>query len=162
HRHRRGRKIAGGRLHPDHGQSALAARTSPDKAGHEDLAFAHGIDISSPSLPACPGQGRTRPDSRFCYSRTARSNTAEDRPMPRLTAISIENARPRAQRYAIADSGCRGLYLNVYPSGRKSWSVRYRFDGATRNLTLDGFLPLTQARMAATKALADVAQDKDP
>src|SRR5499427_6252875 len=32
-------------------------KTRPDKAGHEDLAFAHGIGTSSPSLPACPGQG---------------------------------------------------------------------------------------------------------
>jgi integrase len=82
--------------------------------------------------------------------------------MARLTALSVANVRPRAQRYAVPDGGCRGLYLNIYPTGRKSWSVRYRFNGITRNLTLDGFLPLAQARMAATKALADVAQGGDP
>ena len=82
--------------------------------------------------------------------------------MPRLSAISIENMRPRAQRYAVPDSGCRGLYLNVYPTGRKSWSVRYRFAGTTRNLTLEGFPPLAQARKAATTALAAVEQGKDP
>src|SRR5262249_20485279 len=57
---------------------------------------------------------------------------------------------------------CRGLYLNVYPSGRKSWSVRYRFSGIPRNLTLDGFPSLAQARIAATKVIADVEQGKDP
>jgi integrase len=82
--------------------------------------------------------------------------------MPRLTPISIENSRPRAQRYAVPDSGCRGLYLNVYPTGRKSWSVRYRYAGASRNFTLNGFPPLAEARIAATKALAEVAQGKDP
>jgi integrase len=82
--------------------------------------------------------------------------------MPRLSAISIENMRPRAQRYAVPDSGCRGLYLNVYPTGRKSYSVRYRFAGATRNLTLDGFPPLALARKAATDALAEVDQGRDP
>jgi integrase len=82
--------------------------------------------------------------------------------MPRLSAISIENMRPREQRYAVPDSGCRGLYLNVYPTGRKSWSVRYRFGGATRNFTLDGSPSLAQARVAATKALAEVAQGNDP
>jgi integrase len=82
--------------------------------------------------------------------------------MPRLSAISIENMRPRAQRYAVPDSGCRGLYLNVYPTGRKSWSVRYRFASATRNLTLDGFPSLAQARIAATKALAAIGQGNDP
>jgi integrase len=82
--------------------------------------------------------------------------------MPRLSAIAIENMRPRGVRYAVPDSGCRGLYLNVYPTGRKSWSVRYRFAGAPRNFTLDGFPSLTQARKAATAALADVMQGKDP
>ena len=82
--------------------------------------------------------------------------------MPYLTPISVRNAKPRATRYAIPDNGCRGLYLNVYPTGRKSWSVRYRFAGATRNLTLDGFLSLAQARLAATKTLAEVGQGKDP
>jgi integrase len=82
--------------------------------------------------------------------------------MPRLSAIAIENFRPRSVRYTVPDSGCRGLYLNVYPTGRKSWSVRYRFGGITRNLTLDGFPSLAQARMAATKVLAEVAQGRDP
>jgi integrase len=80
----------------------------------------------------------------------------------KLTAISVEKARPRDQRYAIPDSGCRGLYLNVYPTGRKSFSVRYRFDGASKNLTLDGFPPLAEARKAATAALAEVVQGRDP
>jgi integrase len=40
--------------------------------------------------------------------------------------------------------------------------VRYRFAGAPRNFTLDGFPPLAQARKAATAALADVTQGKDP
>jgi integrase len=82
--------------------------------------------------------------------------------VPRLTPISIENIKPRAARYAVSDSGCRGLYLNVYPSGRKSWSVRYRLNGHTCNFTLDGFLPLALARKAATQALAEVAEGKDP
>jgi integrase len=82
--------------------------------------------------------------------------------MARLTTIAIENARPREQRYSIPDSGCRGLYLNVYPTGRKSWSVRYRFVGVSKNLTLDGFPSLAQARKAATTALAEVVQGRDP
>src|SRR5262249_55590868 len=74
----------------------------------------------------------------------------------------IENVKPRATRYALPDSGCRGLYLNVYPTGRKSWSVRYRLNGRTGNLTLDGFPSLALARKAATQALAEVAQGNDP
>jgi len=41
-----------------------------------------------------------------------------------LTAVSIANARPGPQRREIPDAGCRGLYLVVQPSGRKSWAVR--------------------------------------
>jgi integrase len=80
----------------------------------------------------------------------------------KLTAISVENARPREARYTVPDSGCRGLYLNVHPTGRKSWSVRYRFAGTPKNLTLDGFPPLAEARKAATAALAEVVQERDP
>jgi integrase len=81
----------------------------------------------------------------------------------RLTPLAVTNAKPRAARYAVADSGCRGLYLNVHPTGRKSWSVRYRFAGKPRNLTLDGgLLPLAEARKAAAAALVELMQGKDP
>jgi Arm DNA-binding domain len=82
--------------------------------------------------------------------------------VPRLTAISVKNAKPRAQRYAIPDSDCRWLYLNVHPSGRKSWSVRYRFRGRARNLVLSGSLSLASAREAVLKARTLVAQGIDP
>ena len=49
-----------------------------------------------------------------------------------LTAVSVANARPGQQRREIPDAGCRGLYLIVQPSGRKSWAVRYRFAGEIR------------------------------
>ena len=52
-----------------------------------------------------------------------------------LTAVSIANARPGPQRREIPDAGCRGLYLVVQPSGRKSWAVRYRFAGKPRKVT---------------------------
>jgi hypothetical protein len=82
--------------------------------------------------------------------------------VPYLTPISVRNAKPRATRYAIPDNGCRGLYLNVYPTGRKSWSVRYRFNGTTRNLTLDHSLSLALAREMAIKARRRVEQGVDP
>ena len=43
----------------------------------------------------------------------------------RLTALSVENAKPGPLRREISDGGS-GLYLIVQPSGHKSWAVRSR------------------------------------
>jgi integrase len=82
--------------------------------------------------------------------------------MPALTAKKIENIRPGDERQEIADGGCRGLYLVVQPSGRKSWAVRYRFNGKPRKLTLDGIASLAEARKAATNALHELELGNDP
>jgi integrase len=78
-----------------------------------------------------------------------------------LTAKSVENEKPSAQTREIPDGGCRGLYLIVHPTGRKSWAVRYRFRKRTRKLTLNSGT-LAEARHAATKALAELARGNDP
>jgi integrase len=82
--------------------------------------------------------------------------------MAKLTTKFIENAKPAAIRREIPDSGCRGLYLVVQPTGRKAWAVRYRFGGATRKLTLDSGLTLAAARKAATDALHELERGNDP
>ena len=79
-----------------------------------------------------------------------------------LTTKGIENTKPGAVRQEIPDGGCRGLYLVVQPSGRKAWAVRYRHDGKPKKLTLDRTLTLAGARKAATDALHEVAQGRDP
>src|SRR5215471_12912211 len=82
--------------------------------------------------------------------------------MAKLTTKFIENAKPADVRREIPDSGCRGLYLVVQPSGRKAWAVRYRFGGVTRKLTLDAGLTLAAARKAATDALHELERGNDP
>ncbi len=82
--------------------------------------------------------------------------------MAKLTAKSVENIKPSATRREIPDAGCRGLYLVVQPSGRKSWAVRYRYGGAPKKLTLDRAPTLAAARKAATDALHELAQGRDP
>ena len=82
--------------------------------------------------------------------------------MAKLTAITVENIKPGPRRREIPDSGCQGLYLVVQPSGRKSWAVRYRFQGTPRKLTLDGALTLASARKAATDALYLLERGHDP
>ena len=82
--------------------------------------------------------------------------------MAKLTTKFIENVRPADVRREIPDSGCRGLYFVVQPTGRKAWAVRYRFGGVTRKLTLDAGLSLAAARQAATAALRELEQGRDP
>ena len=88
----------------------------------------------------------------------------------KLTALSVENAKPRRTagtlaRAEIPDGGCPGLFLVVQPSGAKSWAVRYRFRRKSRKLTLNGgaaVLTLAAARAAATQALHQIEQGIDP
>lgn len=77
----------------------------------------------------------------------------------RLTDISIKNAKPGPSRREIPDGGCRGLYLVVQPSGKKSWAVRYRYQGKPRKFTLDGFPSLATARKLATAAMENSERD---
>lgn len=55
-----------------------------------------------------------------------------------LTAIVVRQLKPQVgKRPEIADAGCRGLYLIMHPSGRRTWVFRYRRpDGRTAKLTL--------------------------
>src|SRR5262245_36838927 len=78
-----------------------------------------------------------------------------------LTAIAIDKLKPRASRYEVPDGGQRGLLVVVFPSGKKSFVVRYRFGGVKRKLTLGG-LSLQAARKAAAVALYEVHEGRDP
>jgi integrase len=82
--------------------------------------------------------------------------------MAKLTTKFLENVKPAAVRREIPDSGCRGLYAVIQPTGRKTWAVRFRFGGKTRKLTLDPALTLAAARQAATAALHELERGNDP
>src|SRR5258708_12664288 len=82
----------------------------------------------------------------------------------RLTAIAVENARPRAQSYEVKDASSP-LRLAVQPTGRKSWIVRYRRpppDGRTAKLTHEQFMPLAEARKWAAEAMAELPRGHHP
>jgi integrase len=81
----------------------------------------------------------------------------------KLTARMVEQARANPhKRREIPDGGKPGLYLVIQSSGRKSWAVRYRYQGETRKLTLDGFPSLGTAHRLAQEALDKVAEGYDP
>jgi integrase len=81
----------------------------------------------------------------------------------KLTALKIDQIKPRPVRAEIPDAGQPGLYLVVQPSGSKSWAVRYRNTaGQQRKLTLDKFCSLDTARKLTRKALDEIAEGRDP
>lgn len=81
----------------------------------------------------------------------------------RLSVAAIERLKPHpSKRREIADAAKPGLYLVVQPSGRKSFAVRYRINGASRKLTLKGFPSIDMARKLAQDALDAVAEGRDP
>ncbi len=87
--------------------------------------------------------------------------------MPKLTAASVEQAKPGRARRELPDALCPGLYLVIQPepSGRKSWAVRFRFAGKSCKLTLGPYsdaLGLVAARDLARAALRAVAAGRDP
>jgi integrase len=81
-----------------------------------------------------------------------------------LTARSVEQFKPEAERREIADAHLPGLYLVVQPSGAKSWAVRYRHAGKPRKHTLGPYpaLDLVSARERASAAIRAVAAGSDP
>jgi hypothetical protein len=47
-----------------------------------------------------------------------------------LTAASVARLRGFDEGVReVPDGGCRGLYLQLYASGKKSWALRYRRPG---------------------------------
>lgn len=79
-----------------------------------------------------------------------------------LTDAAVRNAKPKEKAFKLSDGG--GLYLEVLPSGGKSWRMKYRFGGQEKRLVF-GLWPdvsLKQARQYREDARALVAGGVDP
>jgi len=81
-----------------------------------------------------------------------------------LTVKAIENFKPGASRREVPDGDVRGLYLQIFPSGKASWAFRYRFGGRTRKLTIGASpeIGLKDARDLARAAHLQIASGEDP
>jgi integrase len=99
-----------------------------------------------------------------------------------LTAIAIKNLRARPERFEVSDLGCPGLRVVVFPSGHKSFIVRYRSRGARQEkltlgpclIELSGTvepetspqigtpLSLAAARALCAQSLREARAGKDP
>ena len=81
-----------------------------------------------------------------------------------LSAKAIEAFKPQVKRYEVHDLLCPGFSLRVYPTGRKVFTVKYRYGLKQRRLPLGVYprLSLSQARDKALEALRLVDGGVDP
>jgi integrase len=79
-----------------------------------------------------------------------------------LTILQVKAARPAAKAYKLADG--QGMYLEIVPSGKKYWRLKYRF-GAKENRASLGVYPevsLAEARDRRDAARKQLANGIDP
>ena len=94
-----------------------------------------------------------------------------------LTTATVRTLKPARDRREIPDAGCRGLYLVVEPTGRKSWAMRARrpdrrpgklrlgtvdvAEGHVADPKVGGHLTLPSARKLVGNLQNELASGKD-
>lgn len=87
---------------------------------------------------------------------------------PRLTKETARAAKAEAARYDLKDAynGVAGLRMTVFPSGLKTWSLRYDIAGRDRRFTIGPYsesgITLDKARTLAKNRLLEVKDGRDP
>ncbi len=84
--------------------------------------------------------------------------------MPKLTKRTADSAKAREKDYFIWDNELPGLGLRVYPSGKRSYVIHYRFAGRSRRFTIGihGFWTPELARQEAKVLFGKIARGEDP
>ncbi|WP_035261941.1 tyrosine-type recombinase/integrase [Desulfonatronum lacustre] len=79
-----------------------------------------------------------------------------------LTVKKIDTLKPKEKTYLVIDAD--GLYLAVYPSGKKVWRFRYQLDGKRNQIVLGQYpdLSLADARNKAGEKRNLLAEKIDP
>ena len=79
-----------------------------------------------------------------------------------LTDSKCKKFKAKDKPYSVADGD--GLYLWVYPSGKKSWRVVYRINGKYSKTTIGSYpaISLKEARMLRDKFILDLQKGKLP
>lgn len=80
-----------------------------------------------------------------------------------LTKVAVEGLVSTDAVYFVSDL-TRGLYLQVTPTGAKTWVLRYRQHGRSNKYAIGRWpeLPVARAREMAIKLLGDLAEGVDP
>ena len=87
------------------------------------------------------------------------------RPAPHpLTDRTVRTVAPGQTPIDVRDTHTRGLILTVLPSGRRQFTLRYRYQGKHRRLILGDYpqLTLAQARRRARQAQVAIVEGGDP
>lgn len=80
-----------------------------------------------------------------------------------LSDAQVKNAKPKAKPYKLFDGA--GMYLEVMPTGRKHWRMKYRQANGKENKLSFGIYPettLEEAREERAKARKLLKDDTDP
>lgn len=80
------------------------------------------------------------------------------------TDREIQNLKPQEKIYTAKDKLNNGLFLEIRPTGRKTWAYRYTFKAKQEKLTLGRYpdLSLKDARQARDEAASQVAKGISP
>ena len=80
----------------------------------------------------------------------------------KLTALEVERAHRSGERLLLGDGD--GLYLRKQTRDGASWTLRYRFGGRERWLTLGNYpdMSLAEARIEARQARVLLDKQQDP
>ena len=81
----------------------------------------------------------------------------------KLTYIKCKTAKPKPNKaYKLFDGG--GLYLEILPTGKKLWRLKYYYLGKEKCISLGPYptVSLSEARDEREKAKKHLQQDKDP
>ena len=81
-----------------------------------------------------------------------------------LTDRHVRSVAPRQTPIDVRDGQTRGLILTVLPSGRRQFSIRYRYQGKQRRLVLGEYpqLSLAKARVRARAQQVAILDGGDP
>jgi hypothetical protein len=82
----------------------------------------------------------------------------------KLTTERIKKLKPEAKRYRVWDSAVAGYFIQVYPSGVKTFGIRYSGDqGAKRDYIIGklGKYTAETARKAAVAKAGEIAKGVD-
>lgn len=79
-----------------------------------------------------------------------------------LSDTALRNARPQPKQFKLYDDG--GLFVIVTPAGGKLWRLKYRLNGAEKQLSLCGYpeVSLKAARLRRDEARSLIADGIDP
>ncbi|MEG1837583.1 MAG: tyrosine-type recombinase/integrase [Synergistaceae bacterium] len=79
-----------------------------------------------------------------------------------LSEMSVRNSKPKEELYFLKDDN--GLFLEVWPNGRKTWRLRYWVGGKERKKTLGPYplLSLKEARERRDEARKSLLNGIDP